>query len=115
MVTALSAPAGASLTGVTLIVKVLAIGSVSIPELSTPPLSRTWKVKFALPFALGAGVKLKFAMFAADTSVPAIVMGVVPSFKTPLVGKVVILTAARLLAAGLSRRSLKPKSAAPKV
>jgi hypothetical protein len=36
-----------SLTGVTLIVKVLARGSVSSPALSTPPLSRTWKVKFA--------------------------------------------------------------------
>ena len=93
----------------TLIVKVFALGSKA---LGAPLLSRTWKVKFALPFALAAGVKLKFAMSAASTSVPA-VMIVVPSVKTPFVGKVVILTAARLLL--MPSISLKPKSSALKV
>src|ERR1700760_1596511 len=48
---------GASLTGVTLIVMVLADGSVSTPPLAVPPLSCTWNVNEASgdPLALAAG------------------------------------------------------------
>ena len=93
--------------------KVLTLGSKSTPVFSSPPLSLTWKVKFArlIPLAL-SGIKLKFAISAASTSVPA-VMVAAPSFKTPFVGKVVILTAARLLL--MPSISLKPKSDSSKV
>ena len=47
MVTVLSAPAGASLTAVTLMVIVLGDWSRSTPPLAVPPSSCTWKVKLA--------------------------------------------------------------------
>jgi hypothetical protein len=46
-VTVLSAPDGASFTGVTLTVMVLAEGSRSTPLLAVPPSSCTWKPKLA--------------------------------------------------------------------
>src|SRR5204863_388221 len=57
VVIVLSGPDGASFTEVTLIVLVLATGSVSTPPLAVPPLSRTWNVKLdsGEPLALSAG------------------------------------------------------------
>ncbi|MNC87180.1 hypothetical protein D3C83_28840 [compost metagenome] len=47
VVTVWSAPAGASLTGLTLIVIVFGVGSRSTPPFAVPPLSCTRKVKLA--------------------------------------------------------------------
>ena len=55
VVTVLSAPAGGSLTGSTVIRKVWG-ALVSTPPLAVPPLSRIRNVTVALPLALAAGV-----------------------------------------------------------
>ena len=94
---------------------VFGLWSVSCPPLATPPLSCTWKVKLAkpAPLALAAGVYTKLAMLAKLMLWPA-VTGTPLRVKLPLAGKVVMLTAWKLLA-GLSFGSVKPKSAALKL
>ena len=67
----------------------------------------------AVPFALAAGVQVKLGIFAALTIWPT-VTATPDSFKEPVVGKVVILTLANVLA-GVSLGSVKPKSPKPKL
>ena len=114
VVIVLSAPAGASLTAVTLNVMVLGDWSRSTPPLAVPPSSRTWKVKAAsaLPLALTGGVQtsLPDVMSASATTWPALTATPL-SRNVPPVGRVVIFTASKALA-GVSLGSVKPKSAA---
>ena len=119
VLTVLSVPAGASLTGVTLNVIVFGDWSVSTPPLAVPPLSCTWKVKLAsgdpIAFAAGVNSSLPAEMSAALTYWPT-VTAVPLSVSVPAVpvGSVAIFTASRLLG-GLSLGSLKPKSDAANV
>ena len=55
VVTALLTATGASLTALTVIVSVLAVGSVSMPPLAVPPLSWTLKPIWAVPLWPAAG------------------------------------------------------------
>src|SRR4051794_27083943 len=111
---------GASLTAVTLMVRVLGDWSRSTPPLAVPPLSCTWKVKGASgdPLAFNAGVNTKrpAAMSGAETKAPPIPLTpVLGKGRVPAPGTVVIFTACRDLGAELSAGSLNPKSATPNV
>src|SRR3954464_7173914 len=111
---------GASLTAVTLMVRVLGDWSRSTPPLAVPPLSRTWNVKLASgdPLAFNAGVNTRWpaAMSVAKTKSPAFtVTPLLVNGPVPAPGTVVIFTACREFGAELSEGSLNPKSATPNV
>src|ERR1700686_3936413 len=110
----LLAPGGAWFTGVALKVIVLGVGSRFTPPLAVPPSSCTWNVKLAyavpLAFAAGGNLSLPLVISASVTNWP-VVTAMPLSVSVPAAGSVLIFTAKRLLA-GVSLRSVKPKSAA---
>jgi hypothetical protein len=116
IVTAAFAPAGASLSAVTLMVIVAAEASRSTPAFAVPPSSRTWKLQLAYPapltFRAGVNTRLPAAMSAALTNCPALTPDPA-SVRLPATGSVDIFTAASAFAAA-SFGSVKPKSSALK-
>ena len=116
VVIVLEVPEGASLTEVTLTVKLLGLGSRSTPPLAVPLLSCTWKVKLAyeIPLALLAGVKRSKPPLRSATTMNCPLVTATPlSVRVPAPGSVLIFTARSVLA-GESLVSLNPKSAAAK-
>src|SRR5437588_11138756 len=89
---------GASLTAVTLMVRVFGDWSRSTPPLAVPPLSCTWKVKFAsgdqLAFNAGENTRWPAEMSVANTeSPPFTVTPLLVNVPDPAPGTVVVVTA----------------------
>jgi len=87
---------------------------VSCAPLSVPPSSWTWKLKAsaAVPFAFAAGVKTRLpaVMSAAAMASPAVTAAPF-RVSVPFAGVLAMMTLRRLLLAGASALSSKPKFA----